>query len=474
MKQGGNLMKNIALFSLLALTSLSACSTSVTKPSYAASVSAYALTDITIIDVENGIAVPRQIVLVVNDRIDKTGAQGKIQIPQDAIIIDGQGLYLIPGLVDAHVHYLDAPVFGRVMLANGVLLVRDMGMPNEFILPLREDLNQGITLGPEMVAAGFILDGNPPLIPQISLGIKTPEDGRSLVRQQAEVGVDMVKVYSTLKKDVFLAVLDEAGKHGLKVVGHVPDSIYIEDAAEAGLDSAEHWFGFEKIIAKLLGEPVNLTYAGMGSQVYYFGRLNEVDATALQGVYQRLRLSGLTVVPTVVTFKDFPSLNTFETGNEPGREYISENLLTIWRSQWAGQSKIPDIYWQNWAQMVKDMNKAGIPLMVGTDLMVPGIIPGYAVHEEMQIWQEAGIPPADILRSATIIPAQFMGLGDRLGSISEGKTASMVLIRANPLQDINNAQKIESVFLRGQYFRREDLDHLLEEAKVLAQTATMP
>ena len=125
--------------------------------------------------------------------------------------------------------------------------------------------------------------------------------------------------------------------------------------------------------------------------------------------------------------------------------------------------------WQNWAQMVKEMNEAGVPLMVGTDLMVPGIFPGYSVHEEMAIWQEAGIPAADVLRSATLVPAQFMGLGDRLGSISEGKTASMVLVRANPLDDIRNAQQIEGVFLRGHYFSRDDLDRLLAEAKALAQ-----
>ena len=112
--------------------------------------------------------------------------------------------------------------------------------------------------------------------------------------------------------------------------------------------------------------------------------------------------------------------------------------------------------------------------MVGTDLMVPGIIPGYAVHEEMRIWQEAGIPPADILRSATIVPAQFMELDNRLGSITEGKTASMVLVHGNPLEDIRNAQQIESVFLRGQYFSREDLDRMLEEAKGLVQQPVQP
>ena len=112
--------------------------------------------------------------------------------------------------------------------------------------------------------------------------------------------------------------------------------------------------------------------------------------------------------------------------------------------------------------------------MVGTDLMVPGIIPGYSVHEEMAIWQEAGLSATDILRSATLVPAEFMGLGDRLGSISEDKTASIVLVRANPLEDIHNAQQIESVFLRGQYFSREHLDRLLEEAKSLAQSASDP
>jgi len=467
-------MKKLALFSLLAVTGLAACNTSLAVPEDAVSASVYTITDVTIVDVEMGSLFPGQTVIIVKDRIDKIGAHGTIQIPQGATIIDGHGLYLMPGLVDAHVHYFDAPVFGRLMIANGVLLVRDMGNPNEYILPLRDELNQGKTLGPEMIATGFILDGNPPLIPQISLGLQTPEEARTVVRQQAEAGVDMIKVYSTLDRDVFLAILEEADKYGIKVVGHVPDSIYIEDAAAAGLDSMEHWFGFEKIIANLLGEPVNLSYSGMGSQAYYLEHLGEIDPAVLQDVYQRLRVNGLTVVPTVVTFKNFPGMDRLETGNLPGGEYITQNLLAIWKSQWAGQNDIPESLWQNWSQMVNGLNQAGVPLMVGTDLMVPSIIPGFSVHEEMAIWQEAGIPPADILRSATFVPAQFMGLGDRLGSISEGKTASMVLVRANPLEDIHNAQQIESVFLRGQYFSHEDLDRLLVEAKEFAQQPTYP
>ena len=458
-------MKNLTLVSMLALTGLSACATAGSLPNTSTK---YAITDVTIVDVEKGVLIPGQTVLVVDDRIDRIGAQGKIKIPQDATMIDGRGLYLMPGLVDAHVHYYDAPVFGRVLLANGVLLVRDMGMPNEYILPLRDQLNRGEVLGPEMFAAGSMLDGSPAIIPTISISVSTPEEGRAAVRKQFQADVDVIKVYSNLDREVFLAITDEAGRSVMKVIGHVPDTVYIEDAAAAGLVSIEHWFGFQKAVAKLLGEPVNLDHGWMSSGAEYLLRLGEVDPQALQDFYQRLLASGVTVDPTAVTFKNWPDINKLEYQSLPHGEYISQELFSMWKTQWAGQTEFPDILWQNWAQMIKQMNDAGIPLMVGTDLMCPGLVPGYSVHEEMMIWQEAGIPPADILRSATLVPVQLMGLGDRLGIIARGKIASMVLVRANPLEDISNAQQIESVFLRGRYFTREDLDQLLAEARQLA------
>jgi len=109
----------------------------------------FAIKDVAIVDVKNGITIPEQTVIIMEDWIDKIGAQGKVGILESAEIINGHGLTLMPGLVDAHVHYFDAPVFGRLMIANGVLLVRDMGMPNDYIFPLRDELNRGETLGPE-------------------------------------------------------------------------------------------------------------------------------------------------------------------------------------------------------------------------------------------------------------------------------------------------------------------------------------
>ncbi len=157
------------------------------------------------------------------------------------------------------------------------------------------------------------------------------------------------------------------------------------------------------------------------------------------------------------------------TGSFPMSEYISQPVLDNWRNLWSRQAEIPDFIWQNWAKMVYELYKTGVPLMTGTDLSTPGTIPGYSLHAEMSTWQDAGIPAAGVLGSATLIPAQFMGLGDRLGSVAEGKTASLVLVRANPLEDIHNAQQIEAVFLKGQYFDRQAINRLIQEAKDLAR-----
>ena len=457
----------------MAVLNLPACSPAAPADA-AVSAASHTITGVAVVDVEKGSVLHNQTVIIEGGLIQAVGPRTELSVPKGARVVDGRGLYLMPGLVDAHAHYFDAPVFGRLMLANGVLLVRDTGMPNAYILKLRDELNRGETLGPEMVATGAILDGDPPVIPSISVGVKTPEEGRAAVKQQAEAGADMIKVYSRLDKDVFAAIIEEAQKYHLKVVAHLPESVYLEDATAAGLGSSEHFNGFEKVIAKLLGEPVKLSFAGQASQAGYFQRLAEVNPEQLQGVYQRLRASGITICPTVVTFKTLTNIKAFQTADFPRSEYISPGVRDLWKRLWSQQDNLPDFIWRNWAQMVVGLNEAGVPLMVGTDLMLPGIIPGYSVHEEMAIWQEAGVPPADVLRSATLVPAQFMGLADRLGSVAVGKIASLVLVRANPLEDVRNAEMIEAIFLRGQYYSSDDLARLLSEARALARPQAEP
>jgi imidazolonepropionase-like amidohydrolase len=427
------------------------------------------ITGVAVVDVEKGLVVADQTVVVVGDRIVQIAPSAEVAAAPNSRLVDGRGLYLMPGLVDAHVHDYDPEVFGRLLLANGVVLVRDMGQPTAQALKLRQDANSGALLGPEMIVTGSILDGDPPFIREISFGLRTAGQARAAVLEQAAAGVDQIKVYSGLDLELLQAITEEADRYGLKVVGHVAEAIYLEDAVAAGQDSIEHLHGFDKVIGKLLGEPITLKRGGMGVDFKYWPRLVEVDRAELQVVLRRLADSGVVVCPTVIVFKVGVNVEAAIAGEHPRREYISPGIRGIWKEMWASQSDIPAVIWQSMAAFVRELHEAGVTLLVGTDLLFPGIIPGYAVHEEMAIWQEAGIPPADILRSATIVPARFMGLDDRLGTVAEGKVASMVLVRANPLEDIHNAQQIEGVFLRGQYFSREDLDQLLVEAQDLAQ-----
>jgi imidazolonepropionase-like amidohydrolase len=392
----------------------------------------------------------------------------EVEGPAGATVIDGAHLFVMPGLFDAHVHFVDPPLYGMLMVANGVVFVRDMGMPTAAAVEVRERLNSGALVGPEMVVTGSILDGFPLIIPELSLGLITPTDARKAVRAQAASGVDMIKVYSRLASAVFGAIVEEAHSLGLKVVGHVPDSVSIEEAASIGLDSSEHDLGFDKLVGRLLGEYVRPYYAGMGIDAEYFQRQDEVDADKLAEVLEQLRVTGLNVCPTIVALKQAISRACFLSGTFDNTDFVSSAMLAAWDVMWRVSENGPATFWEPWSRFVVRLHDADIPLMVGTDASVPGIMPGSSVHDEMEIWQEAGIPAPDILRSATLVPAQFMGVADRLGCIAPGATASLVLLRANPLADVTAVREIEGVFLRGEYYDREALDGLLREARSLA------
>ncbi len=461
-------MRRLAATVLLALLSAGLWAPGVEPlvPSGGANVSTCAIMGVAVVDVEAEVTRTGQTILVAGDRIVDVG---RVAVPDDATIIDGQGLFVIPGFCDAHVHFIDPQVFGRAMVANGVLFARDTGLPTAAALEIRAGLRDGSLVGPEMAVTGAVFDGEPPIIPAISMGLGSPTAARAAVRQQAAAGVDMIKVYSRLDRDTLFAILDEANALGLKVVGHVPESVSIREAASAGLASSEHFFGFERLIGELLGQPVRREYVGMGAEAGYLLRLGDVDAQTMARALDQLRESGLTVCPTVNVFRVGVHTSQFQSGEFPLAEYISPTVLETWRSLWSEQEDLPDVLWQAWARFVVELHAAEIPLMVGTDLCTPGSLPGFSVHDEMGIWQDAGIPAADVLRSATLVPARFMGLDDRLGAIAEGKIASMVLLRANPLEDIRNAREIEAVFRRGTYYDRVALDRLLAEAKDLAK-----
>lgn len=420
---------------------------------------AWVITNVCVVDVEGGKIQPSKTVIIEGDRILHIGETNDTILPNGFERIEGHGYYLMPGLIDSHVHYFDPDSFGPLLLANGIVLVRDMGSRTAQAIQLREALTQGARFGPEMITTGSILDGDPPQIPQISIACGSARRGREVVRQQAKAGVDQIKVYSDLEREVYLAIVDETRKQGLKPVGHVPEMVAIEEAAAVGQASCEHLFGFERMIARLLGAPIPARKGGMSTYASYWLRLAEVSTDILQHALQTILASGMVVCPTVVVFRSRGRAQEISWGCYPHLDLISPQIRAVWDLLWdpnGGDIEMSQKIWPQMQAFVYQLYRSGIPLIAGTDLMVPGIIPGFSLHEELLLWQEAGIPPIDVLRGATIAPARFFGLENRLGSVAVGKTASLVLVKGNPLEDIRNTGLIAGIFLCGRFFSAEE------------------
>ncbi|MBC7835722.1 MAG: amidohydrolase family protein [Phycisphaerales bacterium] len=440
---------------------------------------AYLIRDITIIDPEAGKAFEHYSLVVEGPTITAIRDGSKPPpLPKGTQIIEGAGLFLIPGLFDAHVHYIDPDTYGPLMLAHGVTFVRDLGGATEQILQVRDRLRSGELVGPDMIATGAIIDGDPPTWP-FSEPCDTPEEGVAAVAKLADAGVDQIKVYSGLKPDVYRAVVKAAHERGLKATGHIPESVTVEEAIDAGQDCNEHQMALTRIIAKLVPSEERGGYGareGLWSSFAAWRYFDKADKSKLAAELAKIKASGMHQCPTLVVMHGIGSMADIDAFDaNPMLEFVPDHIIAFWEGgTYGGFAEFASLAVKPMQGMVREMHKAGIPLMVGTDLANAGVFAGSGVHDEMLLWQEAGIPAADILRSATTIPAAFCGVADRYGSVKPGKAASFVLLTANPLDDIRNARKIHGVFHRGAYHDRAALDGLLAGVKDHIAAAALP
>jgi imidazolonepropionase-like amidohydrolase len=443
------------------------------------------ITHVTVINPGTSSVTPDRTVVITGVHIASVYAGADSQPPKNSQVIDGRGQYLIPGLWDMHVHSAFGDWFpgGRdvilpLFVANGVTGVRDMGGDLPALFEWRQQIAAGEIVGPRMVVSGPMLDGYLPdgksLRFPSSVPVPTPASAIAAVDSLKAQGVDFIKVQSVISHDAYRAAAAEAHKQGLPIVGHVPDKVRIAEVVAAGQKSIEHLMGIFEGCSTEEDQFIH----GEGSLKLLLATYNQPRCDT---VMHLLAQNQTWQVPTLTWQRGGTFLDQFDWKHPPLDKYVPAYWRDVtWRR--FADAMMPDLlhdplalrqqYFARNLQMVGALHHAGVPLLAGTDA-APGIyiMPGFSLHDELANFVEAGFTPMESLQTATSNPAKFLGLESTLGSIEPGKIADLVVLRANPLEDIHNTQKISAVIANGRLFERASLDHILVQVEASAKQA---
>jgi imidazolonepropionase-like amidohydrolase len=412
----------------------------------------FAITRVSVVDGRAPAPLEDRTVVVRGSRIVAEGPAGDIAVPRGTHVIDGRGAYLIPGLWDMHVHTV-MPGGAQVLplyLANGVTGVRDMAGEWPVLSEWRREIAAGARVGPRMVVSGPYLEGGDVPIPHLL--VSKPEDAQPAVDSLIALGVDFVKVHSQLDRERYFAIARAARARGIAFAGHVPRSVTTIEASDSGQRSIEH----------LLTIPNPCTpeeAVALAPRFAVQGALGRCETRSLDETFARLVKNDTYVVPTLVA--------TVEVARWPKRDLPGDAVQTFLpdslRDYVASIVPMPDdvppgadsvglALLAKRVAVVGALHRAGVHVMAGTDAPLRNSPPGFGLHEEMRMMVEGGMSPFDVLSAATIVPARFLGAADSLGTVEVGRLADLVLLDANPLDDIANAGRIRSVFADGRMY----------------------
>jgi imidazolonepropionase-like amidohydrolase len=432
-----------------------------------------AIVGVTVIDPSSAQAsVPDQTILIADGVIRAVGPSATIEIPAGARRVDGRDKFAIPGLWDAHVHFMNTGVTALPLLvANGVTSVREMGGYIDSTRAWQARMKAGLLIGPRIVTPGPILESPRYLqgvverserahsqlalrvLPyRISVGDSI--EARRAIDSLVKLRVDFVKVRTSANPAAFFAILREARRAGLRVAAH-QQNIPIGATLDSGLTDLQHGI---------------------------FPPLNRLSEAARDSIYRKFVANGAWYTPTLTVSNavgisgdsaDRAIFSADAIRLDERRAYASPWLLGWWRMQvdermgdtsfTAAQAEAA---YRSSANDVHRMREIGVNILAGTDAGSVLVYPGFALHEELRrLVEDAQLSPRDALWSATIGPARFARLDSQLGSLSAGKIADIVLLDADPLTDIRNTRRIFAVVQGGRLFSRTDLDALLEQVR---------
>lgn len=462
--------KLLALFLMLGLTVAAFA-----KPESNLRADTLVLTHVTVIDATGAPAKPDMTVVIVGERIAAVGRSGKVRVPAGARVVEGAGKFLIPGLWDMHVHVASLAPYGRnegvffpLLVAHGVTGVRDMGGDLETLKGWRERAASGELIAPRIVMAGPMLDGY--VWPASSM-VANAGEGREAVASLKRRGADFVKVQSLLTREAYFAVASEAKRLSIPFAGHVPETVGAGEASDAGQKSIEHLTG---VLQACSTEEASLP-RGLKSTGELVATYSEQKAGAL---FARFRRNGTWQCPTLVWERGFFLMDEkIGVGSEGRLRFVPREWEEkIWKpfvrdalkGRTAEDRANLERRWLKELEVVGAMRRAGVEILAGTDTPAPYIFPGSSLHEELALLVRAGLTPLEALQTATRNPAKYLGLLDRLGTIERRKIADLVLLEADPLEDIGNTRKIAAVIIGGRFIPKESLDEMKASAEVAA------
>jgi imidazolonepropionase-like amidohydrolase len=435
------------------------------------------LQNVTVVDVRTGALQPEQTVVLERNHILSVGPSKAAKYPRNAASVNCHGLFLIPGLWDMHVHLVFGDWFPDakdislpLFVSNGITGVRDMGSELDIVQGWRDEIEAGRLLGPRILTSGPMLDGPKPRFPS-SVAIATPEDAHRAVADLKRRGADFIKLQSLIPREAVFAIADEAKKQEIAFEGHVPDAVRASEMSEAGMKSFEHLIGI---------------FEGSSPAEDEFLKGNKTEGKFL-ATYDAARAASLAAIlaknqtwqcPTLVWERGGNLIDVSDFSKDERVKYVPAS----WRNKtW---KRFRDEITQGYGtdglatrkkfiekelEVVGMLHSAGVPFLAGTDTPAGvHIFPGYSLHDELKRFVAAGFTPLEALQTATINPAHFFGMEEQAGTIEKGKFADLVLLSANPVEDIANTQKIAAVILNGQYFRRADLDKMLGRVEAAA------
>lgn len=397
-------------------------------------------------DPATGTVRPDTTVVVTGNRITAVGRDGEVQVPEGAEVVEARGRFLLPGLWDMHVHVTRQD--GPLNIAGGITTVRDMANDTGQLADLRRLFDTGAAVGPRVLPAGFIEGPGPYAGPTEAL-VDNEKDALAWVDRFAGLGYHQVKLYSSLDPKLVPAIAKRAHERGLRVSGHIPYGMSAEQAVRAGFDEIQH---ANFLFLNFLDGVDTRTPARFSAVAEHAAGL-DLDSPRVRSFVRLLEERGTVLDPTLNVFENLFIARPGEisprflpvAGRMPPQ--VQRSFLSGGLNPPPDKVKLYEASFRKMLAFVRVLHEAGIPIVAGTDALA-----GFALHRELELYVEAGIPPADVLRIATLGAARVMKKDAELGSVEPGKLADLILIDGDPLARISDVRRVTLTVKDGVVF----------------------